>query len=41
MNAIVLTWPQLLYIGLGLVVFYVLQLLLFFRKVRARPAQTP
>ncbi|WP_148715875.1 DUF2802 domain-containing protein [Chitinolyticbacter meiyuanensis] len=38
MNAIVLTWPQLLYIGLGLVVFYVAQLLLFFRKVKARPA---
>ncbi|HSC80655.1 MAG TPA: DUF2802 domain-containing protein [Chitinolyticbacter sp.] len=36
MNAFVLTWPQLLYVGLGLVVFYIAQLLLFLRKVRVR-----
>jgi hypothetical protein len=32
MNAITITWPQLLYISLALILFYVAELLLFLRK---------
>lgn len=32
MNGIVITWPQLLYLGLILVLFYAAELLLFLRK---------
>lgn len=32
MNGIVITWPQLLYISLVLILFYVAELLLFLRK---------
>lgn len=36
MNGIVITWPQLLYLGLILVLFYVAELLLFLRKSSLR-----
>jgi len=32
MDAITITWPQLLYISLALILFYVAELLLFLRK---------
>ncbi|XZG69397.1 DUF2802 domain-containing protein [Chitinibacteraceae bacterium HSL-7] len=32
MNAIVITWQQLLFVGLGLVLFYVAELLFFMRR---------
>ncbi|TJZ74036.1 DUF2802 domain-containing protein [Chitiniphilus eburneus] len=37
MNGIVVTWPQLLYLGLVLILFYVAELLLFLRKARRQP----
>lgn len=39
MNGIVITWPQLLYISLALILFYVAELMLFLRKSAARPQQ--
>ncbi len=35
MNGILITWPQLLYAGLALLVFYVAELLLFLRKANS------
>ncbi|UXY13710.1 DUF2802 domain-containing protein [Chitiniphilus purpureus] len=36
MNGIVITWPQLLYLGLALILFYAAELLLFLRKARSQ-----
>ncbi|GAB7125681.1 hypothetical protein JCM19000A_01880 [Silvimonas sp. JCM 19000] len=35
MNGILITWPQLLYLGLVLILFYVAELLLFLRRANA------
>ncbi len=42
MNGILITWPQLLYLGLVLILFYVAELLLFFApRQRARISFAP
>ena len=41
MNGIVITWPQLLYISLVLILFYGAELLLFLRKSAQKPAEDP
>jgi Protein of unknown function (DUF2802) len=41
MNGIVITWVQLLYISLVLILFYVAELLLFMRKASAHRGASP
>ncbi|MDR3412151.1 MAG: DUF2802 domain-containing protein [Formivibrio sp.] len=41
MNGIVITWPQLLYISLVLILFYAAELLLFLRKSSQRKSRSP
>lgn len=41
MNGIVITWPQLLYISLVLILFYAAELLLFLRKSSQKKSQSP
>ena len=40
MNGILITWPQLLYLGLVLILFYVAELLLFLRRANAPRASS-
>lgn len=41
MNGIVITWPQLLYISLVLILFYAAELLLFLRKSSQKKSKSP
>ena len=41
MNSIVITWPQLLYISLVLILFYATELLLFLRKSAQNKSKSP